>query len=76
MYSEIESENIHCDYTIKPDKVTNIVLAAKQEKSVGYIKKLHSTVDAVMYTHDGYGRYYVHATLTVVVVMFTRQVRS
>jgi hypothetical protein len=42
--SELESENINGNFTIKPDQVIDIVLAAKQEKSVDYIKKLHSGI--------------------------------
>ena len=42
--NDLESDNINGNYTIKPDQVTDIVLAAKQEKSVGYIKKLHSGI--------------------------------
>jgi hypothetical protein len=42
--SELESDNIYGNYTIKPDQVTDIVLSAKQENSVGYIKKLHSGI--------------------------------
>jgi hypothetical protein len=40
--TELESENIHGNNTIKPKEVTDIVLAAKEEKSLGLIKKLHS----------------------------------
>jgi len=42
--SELESDNIYGNYTVKPESITDIVLAAKQEKSVGYIKKLHSGI--------------------------------
>jgi hypothetical protein len=40
--SELESETINGNYTIKNAKVTDANLALKQEKGVGYIKKLHS----------------------------------
>jgi hypothetical protein len=42
--NDLESENIHGNFTITPKEVTDIVLAAKQEKSLGYIKRLHSGI--------------------------------
>ena len=40
--NDLESENINGNYTIKPANVTDNVIALKQEKGLGYIKKLHS----------------------------------
>jgi hypothetical protein len=40
--TELEAEYINGNYTVPNNKVTDTVLAIKQEKGVGYIKKLHS----------------------------------
>jgi hypothetical protein len=41
---ELESENIHGNHTIKPKEVTDAVLVDKQEKSLGFIKKLQTGI--------------------------------
>ena len=42
--ADLDSENVNGNYTVKPKGLTDAMLAAKQEKSVGYTKRLHSGI--------------------------------